>query len=109
MLKAWLRLRVGAEWPSELLAEGTMGSEEELLYAIGVVAVVVASIGGVTSIGVRLGGDGYVDDGRRDARGQGFHGAIERKQGADAVVIERGRGRGRYRRLCGVDELISRQ
>ena len=42
--------------------------------------------------GDSLRGDGDVDDGRGDARGDGLHGVIERDERGDAAVVERSGG-----------------
>src|SRR5580704_5897859 len=92
-----------AELTAELASEGS----KELLQAVGVAVVIaVSALGRVRGVARLLGSDGYVNNGGGNARGQRFHCTIERKQRADAVVIESCCG---CRGLCrshGVIELI---
>ena len=94
VLRLLLEVKLAAELLAELLAKWTVGPKELL------------QIGRTTFTRRHLGlrHDSYVDDRRSDAGGEGFHGVIEGEQRPDTVVTERGGGRSRSRRSCGLGE-----
>src|SRR5271155_5359112 len=92
-VRLWAHILAKPVLAKAMLAEAELFAElsKELLQAVGVVvaivvATAVAVVGSIRGDARLLGNDGHVDDGRSDARGQGFHGTIKRKQCADAVV-----------------------